>query len=569
MFYPNLLLSRRRRNKLAPCWFAATLSEQSFKKRYHARTIKELSVEQICQEIMEMQLDGNVPMRSSLRLSAQLMGGVTKIYSYQVNHCLKEAFQIRPMCEDEDNFRAIEMPPADPVIEMPLSGPNILNVPLEKDLHVLSDMESERLNMAMTAATCMDFGYLDKDLHFMLMCDDVSLFARDLERLHINAEEDILKRTDNVTITEEIEKQQLSQEIHGPMLVDIFSDVTKRLPLTPQKRATKEPRETHVETPTKRRRLSLEGATMIEPPGPVEDVTRQADIELEPVHSSYFVVDKPRKKTTLVTDENIALSDKLLKRWRQNVNIRCKPSATIVPRLLLTSAKDLFTQPSHSRWNARLCKRFHDRIAGPFTSVTEDVAPAELGQLAEAMRVPEEPMSKLNLPTDVSTLKRTDIAIAEPIDSTTNILPIHEMDVDVRMVPEVVHDMITLEGTGIGPRPHQENSNIADTNESFEDIENLLKKQQPLQHIPASPAISRGSSQPQLRSQELYALLQVLWCDKELVRFGDLIPNETYTKSDAATAFGILLELEAQKKLVLHQASSFCTVRISKYNDSE
>ncbi|XP_011875242.1 PREDICTED: uncharacterized protein LOC105566109 [Vollenhovia emeryi] len=344
------------------------------------------------------------------------------------------------MCEDEDNFRAIEMPPADPMIEMPLSGSNILNVPLEKDLHVLSDMVSdERLNMAMKDATCLDFGYLDKDLHFMLMCDeDVSL---DLERLHINAEEDILERTSNVTITEEIEEQQLSQEIHSPMLVDIFSNLTERLPLTPQKRATKEPRETQVETPTKRRRLSFEGATMTEPPGPVEDVTRQADIELESVHSSYFVVH----------------------------------------------------------------------------------------------------------PADVSTLKRTDIAIAEPIDSTTNILPdaIHEMDVDVPMVPEVVHDMITLEGTGIGPRPHQENSNIADTSESFEDIEKyLLKKQQPVlqvQHIPASPAISRGSSQPQLTSQELYALLQVSWCDKEFVKFGNLIPNETYTKRDAATAFGILL----------------------------
>ncbi|XP_011883451.1 PREDICTED: uncharacterized protein LOC105570664 [Vollenhovia emeryi] len=502
------------------------------------------------------------------------------------------------MCEDEDNFRAIEMPPADPMIEMPLSGPNILNVPLEKDLHVLSDMESdERLNMAMKDATCLDFGYLDKDLHFMLMCDeDVSL---DLERLH-NAEEDILERTSNVTITEEIEKQQLSQEIHSPKLVDIFSDVTKRLPLTPQKRATKEPRETHVETPTKRRRvrlflidnvvwmksikfgllyifqLSLEGATMIEPPGPVEDVTWQADIELESVHSSYFVVDKPLKKITLVTDENIVLSDKLLKRWRQNVNIHCQPLATsIVPRLLPISAIDLLKQPSHSRWNARLCKRFHDRIAGPFTSVTEDVAPAELGQLAEAMRVPEEPMSKLNLPTDVSTLKKTDIAIAEPTDNTALLLhAIHEMDVDVPiMVPEVVHDTITLEDTGIGPRPHQENSNIADTSESFEDIEKyLLKKQQPVlqvQHIPASPAISRGSSQPQLTSQELYALLQVSWCDKELVKFGDLIPNETYTKRDAATAFGILLELEAKKKLVLHQASCFRTVRISKYNYSE
>ncbi|XP_011884050.1 PREDICTED: uncharacterized protein LOC105571186 isoform X2 [Vollenhovia emeryi] len=103
-----------------------------------------------------------------------------------------------------------------------------------------------------------------------------------------------------------------------------------------------------------------------------------------------------------------------------------------------------------------------------------------------------------------------------------------EMDVDVPLVPEVVHDTITLEDTG-----------------------------------------SRGSSQPELTSQELYALLQALWRDNELVKFSDLIPKTMYTKRDAATAFAILLELEAQKKLVLHQKSSFCTVRISKYNYSE
>lgn len=37
------------------------------------------------------------------------------------------------------------------------------------------------------------------------------------------------------------------------------------------------------------------------------------------------------------------------------------------------------------------------------------------------------------------------------------------------------------------------------------------------------------------------ALLEVLWCDNPHVQFNELIPEDTYTKEDAATAFGTLL----------------------------
>ncbi|XP_011880900.1 PREDICTED: uncharacterized protein LOC105569231 isoform X2 [Vollenhovia emeryi] len=404
---------------------------------------------------MEIQSDDNIPMR--WRLSAQLMGGVTKIYSLQVNNCLKEAFQIHPMCEDEDYFRAIEehtdRPPADPVIEMPHSGPNILNAPLEEDLYLLSDMSD--------------------------MSDKSD------ERLNIA--------------------------------------------------------------------LSFEDVTMTEPPGPVEDVT-------VPASKSPVLSLKQTKTRKLVTEEKIVLSDKLLKPQ----NIHCKPLATsTVPQLLPTTTLTIdLTQPSHSRWNARLCKRFC--IAGPFTNVTEDVAPdccTEPWQLAEAMRVPEEPMNRPNLHTVVNTFKKIDIAIAEPTDSTTRRSRTEKysslekkscskatylIKQTVSAAEQVLRFAKDLERLYINEEKDipKRTSNVSIT----EEIEKEHSSRETQVEIPTKrrvpvPALDNtgGSSQPDLTSQGLYALLQVLWRDNEMVRFSDLISPERYTKSDAATAFGMLL----------------------------
>lgn len=50
------------------------------------------------------------------------------------------------------------------------------------------------------------------------------------------------------------------------------------------------------------------------------------------------------------------------------------------------------------------------------------------------------------------------------------------------------------------------------------------------------------SSLPALTSSEILALLEVLWANgQEAVKFSELIPTDTYTREDAATAFEILL----------------------------
>lgn len=49
------------------------------------------------------------------------------------------------------------------------------------------------------------------------------------------------------------------------------------------------------------------------------------------------------------------------------------------------------------------------------------------------------------------------------------------------------------------------------------------------------------SSQPALIKQEFLAFLNVLLSNKEIIKFSELMPKETYTSEDAATAFEILL----------------------------
>lgn len=80
---------------------------------------------------------------------------------------------------------------------------------------------------------------------------------------------------------------------------------------------------------------------MTVPSVPVEDVTvpvlelpieetrmlvlsqrMETDMELESLHSSYFMIDRHPKKGKL--DQKIVLNDKQLGKWRQNVNIHCR-----------------------------------------------------------------------------------------------------------------------------------------------------------------------------------------------------------------------------------------------------
>ncbi|XP_071573061.1 uncharacterized protein [Temnothorax nylanderi] len=470
--------------------------------------------------------------------------------------------------------------------------------------------------MIMKDAACCDFGALnDEELDFMLKYD----FNLSLDRMHelqISEERSAFpKKTADITI-EEIQEKQLSQETRDPVLVDISERKKSKegLLLTPQKR---QPHQMQVETPTKRRRLFSETASATDvppvedvavppvpvgdvavppapvedvavPPAPVEDVAvaaefpieemrtlilpqqEETDMEFELLDSSYIVVRRHSKKTKII-DQKIVLNDEQLLKQRQNVNIQCKKlNKPLTKNLLLTPAKNLFNQPSHSprRWNKSLRSRFADRITGPFTSVNEDVALA-VTQFPEKMRVEETVITWLPA-EELSTFQKTETAIAaEPGDSVANILPvtniIHET-MDISMVPlsdEVPGAIVLEEGTSIvEQRPDQEGILLERQRQSPETkhipVPCTSSSSRPPAGPPGGPPSSPSSSssrppagppggspsspsQPALTSIEILAILEVLWVDKRDVKFSELIPADTYTREDAATAFEILL----------------------------
>ncbi|KYN33935.1 Meiotic recombination protein REC8 like protein [Trachymyrmex septentrionalis] len=590
MSYPINLLSRRQKGKFAASWLASTNSEASFKKLYTSDAIKKMNVEQMCNDILEViqPSNGKSNNRFSLYLSSQLMSGITKIHSYQVEYYEKEIFKFEQNLEPSasskkkgdklDDFRNIECPD----VELPKDF--FSTHLLREDLHILpEDQPYDALQIVMRDAERLNFGCLnDEELELFLYNDNISLEERN-----------ILEKSTDITIAEEIYRHS-SQENLSPVLVNISNRRTKskgNLSLTPQKRQP----QIQPETPTKKRRLSFATMPLAEdvavplvkdiavpfaedlaisaPELPAEKTgmlvsSQQTDMELESLNSSYFVINKQSKKHKII-DKEIVLTEKQLWKWRGNVNIHSKKIDK--PKKRLISAINLLKEPSYlsKQWNTSLRNLFVDHITGPFMSVDEDVAPAEFVQFQEAIRI-EETINKQNLMEDLSTFVKTDTAIAaEPIDSIVNVLPmpIAHADVSVPPLQEVIPHMITLEE---GIRRDQEKlRSISNMDESLEDINALLERQSlgrhPSKSILGSPATSsNGTLQPELTSKDILAQLEVFWFNEPCVKFSQLIPKDTFTAEDAADAFNILLELHAQKKLILQQAECFRTLRIWK-----
>ncbi|XP_018046307.1 PREDICTED: uncharacterized protein LOC108685808 [Atta colombica] len=518
MFYPINLLSRRQRGKFAASWLASTNSEASFKKLYTSDAIKKMNIEQTCNDILEViqSSNGKPDNRFSLYLSSQLMSGITKIHSYQVEYYEKEIFKFEQNIEPSiskkkrnkiDDFRNIECPD----IELPKDF--FSTQLLREDLHILpEDQPHDTLQIVMRDAELLNFGCLNDEELELFLCNDNMSFE----------ERNILEELAGITIAEEVHRHS-SQENLSPVLVNISKRMTKsnrNLSLTPQKRQP----QIQSETPTKKRRLVFETAAM----PPAEDVaipatelpagmlipSQQTDIELESLNSSYFVINKHSEKHKII-DKEIVLTDKQLWKWRENVNIHSKKIDK--PKKRLTSAINLLKEPSYlsKQWNASLRNLFVDHIIGPFTSVDEDVAPAEFVQFQEAIRI-EETINKQNLPMeDLSTFMKTDTAIAaEPIDSIVNVLPMPIAHADVSVpLQEVIPYTITLE-EGISS--------------------------------------SNGILQSELTSKDILAQLEVFWFNEPCVKFSQLISKDTFTAEDAADAFNILLVIKIIITVIYH-----------------
>ncbi|XP_015596652.1 uncharacterized protein LOC107268411 [Cephus cinctus] len=97
MYYSVELLSARRRGKFAKCWFAATLNEKLFLKKFKSSSIRDTDLIAVCDEILRTicTATNRRAQRYSLYLSSQLMYGVAKIHYYQINIFQKELFELR------------------------------------------------------------------------------------------------------------------------------------------------------------------------------------------------------------------------------------------------------------------------------------------------------------------------------------------------------------------------------------------------------------------------------------------------------------------------------------------
>ncbi|KAM0728757.1 hypothetical protein ACS0PU_005012 [Formica fusca] len=566
MFYPIELLTYPRKADLAVCWFAATMSEKLFKKRYKQVTINKIDIIKICEEILQIICNGNGrngKQRYSLYLSSHLMYGITKLQSYQTMYFEKEVLEMQEKLDvtlqkkkrANDTIENLDIRPFE--LSLVKEG----NPQLNANLHLLPDQNLDHgLHMRMENAICQNFGALtNEELDMMLEHDMIP----NLEKgLWISHEKECTEMINDVEIPEDEEVHQerhSSQTIRSPVVVDISKTKakSKELSLTAQKRVPQD--QPQVETPTKRRRLSFK----VVPPF-IEDITiegisapispQQIESQLQPLDSEFFVIKKSKK----MIDKKISLKDELFRQRCQNVNYNCRQS-DIVQIHRFTSAKMILKQPSHwdhKQWAANLYDLFKKHTTRLFRlSTDENIVPIELMQTEEPLRAGEM-TSRLNLPTELSAFGQdaTIAADGSALGSIANIVPmmnLYSNDQDFARealaipLPETAPDMIISE-TGIKDIAKREQKKITDINEvdeTLEDITTLMERQhlKKNDHILESPVRSIEISQAvSLTSHDILAMFEVLWYDQECIKFDDFI-SDTYSPEDITTAFLILL----------------------------
>ncbi|XP_032674162.1 uncharacterized protein LOC116845502 [Odontomachus brunneus] len=583
MFYPAHLLSRRHRGKLAPCWLAATNSVNTFKKYYNTAAIKKINVTTTCEEILQAILLRNNK-KFSLYLSSQLMYGVTRIFSYQVEYYQKELvdiwkiFNYTSKLDSEPSFNAVRALDTLPEIELPLRELKLLDRQMKEDLHILPDeMPDNAMKVLMQDATCLNFGVLtDEELDFMLEHDnDIALYMEQMMQITDDKHKSTEMRTD-VEIAAEIHQEMHSPRISSSVLVDKLKITDKykgkSAPSTPQKRQSRQPQ---VETPSKRRRISLENiklpiadTAMDIAPIPQEDTPipeqtlthtmpvkdmemmvfsqhMDLNMELESLHSSLNTFVVSRKK--LVIDKRTVLTNTVLEKWRQNINFECREME--IPRIHKISSIDLLTRPSQYDTKS-LRKLFVNHTKRPCKSVNKDTSIVE------------------QYPEEVRGLQRTVDEYTGPMTSK----------VDLEQPSIEQSNIVPVQTTWVIDKPlHQETrADVDDANDTLEDIDIVLEKMKILSTSKDEISLPSTCSTDQcafLTSQEIIAMLEVLWHDQPYVKFSQLVPKDTdlkqnaYTKQDAATVFCILLDLQSQKKLILNQREFYHTLWIQKYED--
>ncbi|XP_014475946.1 PREDICTED: uncharacterized protein LOC106745143 [Dinoponera quadriceps] len=393
----------------------------------------------------------------------------------------------------------------------------------------------------------------------------------------------------DVEISSKIYREMQSpRALPSPMLVDASKIIDKskgKLPSTPQKR---QPRQPQVETPTKRRRISLEkdelpnAGTAIVAPAPLEEhvTDKDMDIELESLYSSLdgFVI----KKKHLIIDKKIVKTNAVLMKWHENINFGCVKMEK--PNVRVISSVDLMKRPSHSpRCAQALLNLFVNHTRRPCQNTHEDAAPIFM-QCTRQIHIQILRRQTFSLKHDItnkcvsSLSAREEIRELQTTEDRTGLMTSRLVEPEEHS-SEQLSTVMPVQAPWVIDEPlHREmKADVEDTNSSLEDINVLMNKMEihptTKDRISLSSCSTEKSQYAYLTSREVLTLLEVLWCNQPYVKFKDFIPKDThskqnaYTKQDAATVFCILLDLHAQKKVILHQTEFYHTLWIQKYEE--
>ncbi|XP_054001984.1 uncharacterized protein LOC128888844 [Hylaeus anthracinus] len=614
MFYSHELLSLRRRGKFARCWLAATISEKIFKKTVNQKTLENIKVAYLCEEILSaIEVRGDrIHYRMSLYLVSQLMYGATKILFYQTqllqDFLFGQASSLSHKKRDNDEF----------TLEMALNEPNdpptrqMINDHVSRKLHLITEKPySFVMNHLIQDET--NFGVMtDFDLENFMLPEEEDQFLNEIRKIDQRQSQQI---NDSIVDIRDIEFIE-SKKGHGDsfpnqdqreFLVIHDDQFKKPIPGTPKKRASK----SLPGTPSKKRKISskeltpphtsvevpvvdvheLQSGEVVPPPHTYQEVPlvdelqpaeviaqrlepiQVTDLELQPfIHEHVELTGDTRKRRIRkkLYDKETMLSNNVLRNAIGNVAIHTVEHYSHIPNNAL-SAKKYLTQPAlkflNRPWAEILIKLFERHLVIP--SVTQNEfsnLQIDETELNETLR--PDPTSKLDIQEVEISSK---LAIIEPNDHSKTInktqprasLP-HNLPIALTHSAYVPGEQQQEEITGVPPEevtfpeiPALEEKE----SETTKELEIQLNGRKP----PSSTSGSISSYRVSLTKAEFQALLEVHWHQRIIPKFHDIISPNNYNKLDASRAFLYCLELHAEKVVVLEQTKPYDTISIQRY----
>ncbi|XP_076757915.1 uncharacterized protein LOC143427540 [Xylocopa sonorina] len=588
MFYSDVLLSLRRRGKLARCWLAANLSENMFKQTCSSASIKKIDVVFICEEILStfQVRRGSTSCRLSLYLSSQLTYGVTKVLYYQTKFFQDELFGMTSKLYT--SFRYIEPDFRPPTFELPQIPPLdevFRNLNVVSDSHLITDEPYTSIVRHLMRDE-MNFGIISfDDMDKFLLPEEEEQSLNGPEGFRwldsgkaIDKSEKVplvdIEWTESETTVTEKKTQLASAEAvyHESRFVVDDHQITKLAPETPKKRALVSPTEV---TPKKRSRISLtKGLTPPIPCASIEQPLVIPELEIPSIIQEQktvpLVEDVEFKKLRRrkLFDKQTTISNAVMRKYIENIAAHTEVSYST----LNESGNEHLKQPSvkveNKPWGKTLIRIFRQHLIKPLVVENEfpnvpEFEEIEVEETLAGQVIRADITSGLRDQTDelLSKIAITDIETTNRSKMLEKIPPVEDIQAEkpekqIKEAEEIIKPGIALpDVTGFEEKIGEEIT-ISEIPSDERKVKRTSKY---------SPSLGVEAS---LSKKELIALMEVYWRDRELITFHDLVSPEKYNRIDAACAFSYCLELHREKYITVKQTESFNTIWIEKYSSS-